>query len=31
MELELARLPVLERYKVLIGLVLPRPIGWVST
>ena len=31
MELELAKLPVLERYKLLIGLVIPRPIGWVST
>jgi len=31
MELELAHLPALERYKLLIGLVIPRPIGWVST
>ena len=31
MELELARLPALERYKILIGLVIPRPIAWVST
>src|SRR6185503_2766185 len=31
MELELAKLPALERYKLLIGLVIPRPIGWVST
>jgi flavin reductase (DIM6/NTAB) family NADH-FMN oxidoreductase RutF len=31
MELELAQLPVLERYKLLIGLVIPRPIAWVST
>jgi flavin reductase (DIM6/NTAB) family NADH-FMN oxidoreductase RutF len=31
MDLELARLPVLERYKLLIGLVIPRPIAWVST
>ena len=31
MDLELARLPVQERYKILIGLVIPRPIGWVST
>ncbi len=31
MELELAKLPVLERYKLLIGLVIPRPIGWVSS
>ncbi|MBM3517112.1 MAG: flavin reductase family protein, partial [Alphaproteobacteria bacterium] len=28
---ELATLPALERYKLLIGLVIPRPIGWVST
>jgi len=31
MDLELARLSALERYKLLIGLVIPRPIGWVST
>jgi len=31
MDLELASLPALERYKLLIGLVIPRPIGWVST
>jgi flavin reductase (DIM6/NTAB) family NADH-FMN oxidoreductase RutF len=31
MDLELAQLPALERYKLLIGLVIPRPIGWVST
>jgi len=31
MDLELASLPVKERYKLLIGLVIPRPIGWVST
>ncbi len=31
MDLELARLPALERYKLLIGLVVPRPIAWVST
>lgn len=31
MELELAGLPVHERYKLLIGLVIPRPIAWVST
>jgi len=30
-DLELARLPVLERYKLLIGLVIPRPIAWIST
>jgi flavin reductase (DIM6/NTAB) family NADH-FMN oxidoreductase RutF len=30
-DLELAQLPVLERYKLLIGLVIPRPIAWVST
>ena len=31
MDLELSSLPALERYKLLIGLVIPRPIGWVST
>jgi len=31
MDLELVRLPVHERYKLLIGLVIPRPIAWVST
>jgi len=31
MDLELAGLPALERYKLIIGLVIPRPIGWVST
>ena len=31
MDLELALLPAQERYKLLIGLVIPRPIGWVST
>src|ERR1700694_803407 len=31
MDLVLEKLPVLERYKLLIGLVIPRPIGWVST
>ena len=31
MDLELAGLPVHERYKLLIGLVIPRPIAWVST
>ena len=31
MELELAHLPALERYKILIGLVIPRPIAWIST
>lgn len=31
MDLELAQLPALERYKLLIGLVIPRPIAWVST
>ena len=31
MDLELASLPALERYKLLIGLVIPRPIAWVST
>ena len=31
MHLELAQLPALERYKLLIGLVIPRPIAWIST
>jgi len=31
MDLELAKLPALERYKLIIGLVIPRPICWVST
>jgi flavin reductase (DIM6/NTAB) family NADH-FMN oxidoreductase RutF len=31
MDFELARLPALERYKLLIGLVIPRPIAWIST
>jgi len=31
MDLELASLPAQERYKLIIGLVIPRPIGWVST
>ena len=31
MDLELAQLSALERYKLLIGLVIPRPIAWVST
>jgi len=31
MDLELARLPAHETYKLLIGLVIPRPIAWVST
>ena len=31
MDLELAGLSAHERYKVLIGLVIPRPIAWVST
>jgi flavin reductase (DIM6/NTAB) family NADH-FMN oxidoreductase RutF len=31
MDLRLAELPALERYKLLIGLVIPRPIAWVST
>src|SRR3954453_20342660 len=30
MDLELAQLPPLERYKLLIGLVIPRPIAWIS-
>ena len=31
MELSLAELPAIERYKLLIGLVIPRPIAWIST
>src|SRR4029078_7092260 len=31
MDLELAQLPPPERYKIVIGLVIPRPIAWVST
>jgi flavin reductase (DIM6/NTAB) family NADH-FMN oxidoreductase RutF len=31
MEFKLADLSPLERYKVLIGLVIPRPIAWIST
>src|SRR5205807_9616134 len=31
MDLELASLPAVERYKLLIGLVVPRPIAWIST
>jgi len=31
MDLKLSDLPPLERYKLLIGLVIPRPIAWVST
>jgi flavin reductase (DIM6/NTAB) family NADH-FMN oxidoreductase RutF len=31
MDLELAGLSTHERYKLLIGLVIPRPIAWVST
>jgi flavin reductase (DIM6/NTAB) family NADH-FMN oxidoreductase RutF len=31
MDLELAQLSAHERYKLLIGLVIPRPIAWVST
>ena len=31
MDLELAQLPPLERYKLLIGLVIPRPVAWIST
>jgi flavin reductase (DIM6/NTAB) family NADH-FMN oxidoreductase RutF len=29
--LRLSELPPLERYKLLIGLVIPRPIAWIST
>ena len=31
MDLKLADLPPLVRYKLLIGLVIPRPIAWIST
>jgi flavin reductase (DIM6/NTAB) family NADH-FMN oxidoreductase RutF len=31
MDLKLSELPAAERYKLLIGLVIPRPIAWVST
>jgi flavin reductase (DIM6/NTAB) family NADH-FMN oxidoreductase RutF len=31
MDFELAQLPAHDRYKLLIGLVIPRPIAWVST
>src|SRR5919106_3770210 len=31
MDLKLSELPRLERYKLLIGLVIPRPIAWIST
>lgn len=31
MDLRLAELAVVERYKLLIGLVIPRPIAWIST
>jgi flavin reductase (DIM6/NTAB) family NADH-FMN oxidoreductase RutF len=31
LDLHLAQLPPLERYKLLIGLVIPRPIAWIST
>jgi flavin reductase (DIM6/NTAB) family NADH-FMN oxidoreductase RutF len=31
LDLELARLPALERYKLLFGLVIPLPIAWIST
>ena len=31
MDLRLAELPPRERYKLLIGLVIPRPIAWIST
>ena len=31
MDLRLADLPPKERYKLLIGLVIPRPIAWIST
>jgi flavin reductase (DIM6/NTAB) family NADH-FMN oxidoreductase RutF len=31
LDFKLSELPPLERYKMLIGLVIPRPIAWVST
>jgi len=31
MDLKLAEISVHERYKLLIGLVIPRPIAWIST
>ena len=31
MDLKLSELPPLERYKLLIGLVIPRPVAWIST
>jgi flavin reductase (DIM6/NTAB) family NADH-FMN oxidoreductase RutF len=31
LDLKLSELPALERYKLLIGLVIPRPIAWIST
>jgi flavin reductase (DIM6/NTAB) family NADH-FMN oxidoreductase RutF len=31
MDLLLSELPPIERYKLLIGLVIPRPIAWIST
>ena len=31
MELILEEIPAIERYKLLIGLVIPRPIAWVSS
>ena len=31
MDLKLSDLSALERYKLLIGLVIPRPIAWIST
>ena len=31
MDLKLSQLSALERYKLLIGLVIPRPIAWIST
>jgi flavin reductase (DIM6/NTAB) family NADH-FMN oxidoreductase RutF len=31
MDLKLSELPARERYKLLIGLVIPRPIAWIST
>src|SRR5690242_7714379 len=31
MDLDLSEIPAKERYKLLIGLVIPRPIAWIST
>ena len=31
MDLRMAELPLVERYKLVTGLVVPRPIAWIST